>query len=361
MAKVNAAIFEGRKHQIIKRLKEVDKAFELKNDIEVKLLCEVDLYPKTGNFSILVIDIDPIYTLGKIAQSRQKILEDLKKRGLLDKNKSQTLPLVPLKIGLITAHTSAAFHDFTNELEQSNYGFKVLAPNCHMQGNNVEKDILQALSSFNRLPQGALDAVVITRGGGSTADLSYFDNKKIAEAIALSRLPVITALGHQINITISDMVSHTVCKTPTKAAQFLTEKVRGFLENLDYLAKEIVDSSVTFLGDKSKDLKNLSLKLESETTRYFRLQREELLSKKHKVLSALERMLESAKEYLKHAKQKLNILDPKNVLKRGYSLTYKGSRILKSINAVELNDQITTILSDGKIISEARKKEKTDD
>ena len=111
-AKVGAAIFEGRKAAIYRRLQQAQVQFELKNDIEVRVQVEVDLYPKSGNFNLIVVGIDPVYTLGKIAQTRQKIIEELRKKGLLQRNKLCTLPVIPLRIGLITAHNSAAISPF---------------------------------------------------------------------------------------------------------------------------------------------------------------------------------------------------------------------------------------------------------
>ena len=229
IAQVNAKIFESHKPQILKRLQEISLGFELKNDIEVKLKCEVDLYAKQGSFGLIIVDIDPIYTIGKIAQGRQRIIEELKAKGLLEKNKSLSIPALALKIGLITAYESAAYHDVIDEFKKSRYGFTILAYDAFMQGKFVERDIVAALDFFNKFTKDELDVIMIARGGGSTADLSWFDNKKIAEAVAFSKFPIISAIGHEINISITDMVAHTSVKTPTKCAQFLVEKIKNFI------------------------------------------------------------------------------------------------------------------------------------
>ena len=382
VAKVKIALFAGRKPLIEKRLKEAEKGFELKNDIEVKFLCEVSLHPPTGQYSLVVIDIDTVYTLGKVAQNRLKIIEDLKVRGFLEKNKLQHFPLLPLRVGLVTAYGSAAYHDFINELKSSEYSFKVLVQNCHMQGKLVEGDVVKALRFFNNLSPKKLDVIVITRGGGSTADLAYFDNKKIAESIAGSNFPIISAIGHQINTTITDMVSHTFCITPTKAAGFLVERIREAAENLDYLEEEIIRKSKDFVSSKKTELQSLAAKTESLSSRYFRIHQEELLDKKHNILSALKIALTQNREFLKRSLDSLNssldkifknsrdqlryldgkikILDPGNTLRRGYSITLKGERAVKSINDLEESDLIKTILYQGSVISEVKKKEKSD-
>ena len=380
VAKAKVALFAGRKPLIEKRLKEAEKGFELKNDIEVKFLCEVSLHPPTGQYSLVVIDIDTVYTLGKVAQNRLKVIEDLKTRGLLEKNKQQYFSTVPLNIGLITAYDCAAYHDFINELKSSKYSFKVLVQNCHMQGKLVEADVVKALSFFNNLPLKKLDAIVITRGGGSTADLAYFDNKKIAESIADSKFPIISAIGHQINTTITDMVAHTFCITPTKAAGFLVERIREAAENLNYLEEEIIRKSEDFISRTKQQLHGLATKTESLSSRYFRVHQEELLDKKHNILSALkitltkkrellkrsfdsvssslDKIFRNSRDQLKYLDDKIKILDPGNILKRGYSITLKGKRAVKSIDDLKESDLIKTILYQGSVISEVKKKER---
>jgi len=377
-AGATAVIFAGRKLQIFNRFKEADSGFELKNDIEIKLLCEVDFYPRMGKVSLIAIDVDPMYTLGKIAQNRQKIIEDLKKRGLLERNKLVSIPEVPLKIGLITACDSAAYHDFTNELKLSGFGFKVLACNCRMQGEFTEKEVIRALRYFNSLGPQELDAVVITRGGGSSADLSYFDSKKIAEEVAFSGLAVISALGHQINTSVTDMAANTFCKTPTKAAQFLAERVRAFMEEINSLEENILEKAVELTQDNKKELQNVTVRIDSMLSRYFRFHHQELLEQKHTALNYLKvylsnkrheldmslenlkfysgKILEHGSESLKHFQDKVKLLDPKNVLKRGYSITFKGEKALKSVKDVEINENIKTVLYDGSFTSEVKER-----
>ena len=381
IAKAKIALFVNRKPRVESRIRKTEGGFQLKNDIEVKLLCEVRFHPLYG-YSLMVIDIDTVYTLGKVAQNRLKIIEDLKRRGLLEKNKLRPFPTLSLRVGLITAYDCAAYHDFINELKNSKYSFKVLVQNCHMQGKSVEGDVVRALRFFNNLSSKDLDVIVITRGGGSTADLAYFDNKRIAESIADSSFPIIAAIGHQINTTITDMVSHTFCITPTKAAGVLVERIREAAENLDYLEEEIVKRSENFISDQKTKLQSLAAKTESLSSRYFRVHQEELLGKKHNILSALKVALTQSKEvlkgssdvlssslrkifknsrdHLKYLDGKVRILDPQNTLRRGYSITLKGERAVKSINDLKERDLIKTILYQGSVISEVKKKEKND-
>lgn len=379
LAQVSAALFAGRVPKIFDKLKQADSEFKLKNDIEVKLLCQLDLYPKSGRFSIIVIDIDPVYTLGKIAQNRQKIIADLKARGLLQRNKEKLLPEPALKIGLITAVDSAAYHDFINELASGGHGFRVSVFGAHMQGKLVEPDVLAALEYFNSLDSADLDAVVITRGGGSTADLSYFDSRKIAEKIAALSFPVVAAVGHQINTTIIDLLAHTSCKTPTAAAQFLVERVQAFLNLLDQKKQAILEVAQENCFGQKQSLQNSALKFDSALSSFFRIQSESLLNLRHSILNLLKTYLQDQKNkvissgkdltfysrkilkdnqnQLKHFSEKISLLDPKNILKRGYAVTYLKGKPIKSSKTIEPGDKIKTIFYQGWVESEVKAKD----
>lgn len=381
IAKVGVAIFQGRKPRIFKRIEETDGAFELKNDIEVKFLCEIDLYPKSGQYNLIVVDIDPVYTLGKFAQNRQKIIEELKRKGLVEKNKILPLPLVPLDIGLITSFGSAAYYDFISELKATGYGFKIFVFDAHMQGKLVQKEVREALEFFNNLTKKP-DLIVITRGGGSSADLSWFDNKLIAYSIVASKFPVICGLGHEINTTITDLVAHTSLKTPTKVAQFLVEKIEAFLEQIEYFEKEIRDYSDSMIEKGKKDLRSTAIEFESAVLKYFRDHRSHLAEskinclnfsryimnyKKREISDSLKFLKLSAGDFLKknyqainYAQEKINLLNPENILKRGYSITLKDSKALKDAASLSKGDIIKTVFFKGRAVSSVQSTEDAD-
>jgi len=376
VAQVGAIIFESYKNNILKKLEELD--FKLRDGLEIKIKCEVDLYPRQGSFRLIVVDIDPLYTIGKLSQSRQKVIEKLNKEGLLEKNKSIFIPEISLRIGLITAYNSAAYWDFLDELKKSKYGFYIIVYDCYMQGRYTEEDIVYALNYFNKFDKDSLDVIVITRGGGSMADLSWFDNENIARAIAFSKIPVITALGHQINFTVADLVANTSLKTPTKAAQFLIDRIRGFMDKLRGIEKNISQYIKNLLILKKSNLENFIIKIESYLLRYFRFHRDELLDKKGKLNSIskiffiarkkeleeirsfiklhLEDFFKKHKNDLKYKEEKINILDPKNILKRGYSITLKNSKPIREVDNVNIGDIIKTILYKGILTSNITKK-----
>jgi len=378
LAQVPIVIFESTKTVIARRLRECVPAFELKDGIEVQFLCRVDFYAKNGRYQLVVGDIEPAYTLGKAAQSRQKIIEDLRARGLLEKNKERGLSEVPLKVGLITSFDSAAYHDFTNELKISKHAFKVFLYDCRMQGDETAFNVVRAIKYFNRMDENALDLVVITRGGGSTADLSFFDNKQIAEAVAASRHAVVSALGHEINTTITDLVAHTSLKTPTKAAQFLVERLNAFIEETDYLSHEITSRAQNLMQGKRDQLKVSVLKVDAVLARYFAARRFAIVQKQQFVTNysktiAVKRkgletylsqlnplvkyLVEGQKNRLGHILEKLGLLDPKNILRRGYSITRKNDKVVKSTQEIKAGDILKITLYNGVITSKVEKEQ----
>ena len=212
---------------------------------------------------LIVEEIDPTYTLGKLAQEKQKLIAALKEKGVLDKNKQLPLPLVPLTIGLITSDDSAAYNDFISELRKSGYGFKVYLRNTLMQGKNAPKDVCRALAELQGID--GLETIVITRGGGSLAELSCFDSALIAEAVAACPVPVLSGIGHEINITVTDLASHTYAKTPTAIAQHLVTRVAEFLSGLDEQLERVIREAQTTLAGHKQHLKDLAGGLQQGT------------------------------------------------------------------------------------------------
>jgi len=374
LAKAKAIIFETTKPYLETRLKDKSLSSFLKNGIELKVLVRVNFYPKWGEYRLEVFDFDPVYTLGKIAQNRERVLAELKREGLLNRNKELTVPLVPLKIGLITAYNSAAYHDFLSELKKSRFSFQVYFFDSHMQGKFVERDLIRALNFFNSLGKGELDLIVITRGGGETSDLAYFDLKSIAKEVAHSKHPVISAIGHEINVSILELTSHSFFKTPTKVAQFIIERVREFIQNLEDIQSLVTERGKIILERNKKDLQLKTSKFFNLVQSYFSKENSKLIEVKSLLYSkTLERLksfslnlenffedmsrrvesnLKGKKESLTHQEEKLRLLNPRNILKRGFSITLKDNKVLKDCKYLKKGQILKTILYKGKIISQ---------
>lgn len=379
IAKIGLVLFSGRKGHINDILKKSENAFKLKDDIEVKFACTIDFYPPHGAVRLIIESIDPTYTLGRFAQEKQKLIELLTKKGVFEENKKHELPLVPLKVGLITADDSAAYNDFYAELEKSGIGFQIYLRNALMQGKKAEKDICKAISELDKMKD--LDVIVITRGGGSIADLSCFDSQIIAEKIAKCRLPVISGIGHEINVSITDMAAHTYCKTPTAVAQFLIGRIEDFLGDLDYKLERIVEGAEERIESEKQALKELAGSLQENTRAYLKDHQEQIiriqeiirhrpkvilkdrmgtLKEYRKVLGRVTRSaFESQRRQLANYQKMIDIVHPANTIKRGFSITRtQDGKIVKKAGSLKQNQPIHTEVADGIIESKVERLKK---
>jgi exodeoxyribonuclease VII large subunit len=290
--------------------------------------------------------------MGEMALRRREIIERLKKEGITDRNKELPLPLVPQRVAIISSPTAAGYGDFLDQLKKNPYGFQfahTLFP-ANMQGDETEKSIIAAFDMIEKI-RDRFDVVVIIRGGGSVADLSCFDSYTLAARIALFPLPVITGIGHEKDDTVADMVAHTKMKTPTAVAEFLISGIRSFEEKIIGIENRLHLHSERLLNDAASSLHSLVQKLS--------LVPSHITTAPQSHLNALERNIrESLRQYLQHKENRLSaieqavrLLDPINVLKRGYSITRHNGQALRDTSAICKGDKIETRLYKGSIMS----------
>jgi exodeoxyribonuclease VII large subunit len=215
--------------QFSARFAQLPTPFAIRPELKVSFLLESSYYVPTGKFQPRVADVDESFTLGELAQMRQKVLETLRREGLFDANRKRTLADVPLRVGLISAPGSAAYQDFTTVLLQSGFSFRVVFAEARMQGQETESTVAAALTALSKRK---LDVICIIRGGGSKTDLVFFDSEAICRAIAACPVPVFTGIGHEIDLSLADMVAHRHFKTPTECAKFLEERAAEALSGL---------------------------------------------------------------------------------------------------------------------------------
>jgi exodeoxyribonuclease VII large subunit len=206
----------------------------LAEGVAVRCLAQADFYAPSGRLQLTVREVDPVFSAGMMAQRRQETLDALVAAGLLDRNKALHLSPVAMAIGLVTSHGSAAFHDFVATLRESGLGFRIFLVHAAVQGREAERDIPAALRAAAALP---VDCVVLVRGGGARSELAVFDSRQIAEAIATLRVPVLTGLGHEIDLSVADLVAHSAVKTPTGVAELLVRRVETAGRELEALGE----------------------------------------------------------------------------------------------------------------------------
>lgn len=356
----------------------------------------IDFWAPGGRLQFVINDIDPLFTLGHLERRRRETLKALAAAGLLELNQSVPLPTVALKIGLITSEESAAYHDFLAGLVASAYGFRVFFVHAATQGREAEREVASALSLLGSSPFAQdLDLIALIRGGGSRSDLAVFDSRAIAEAVARCPLPVLTGLGHEIDVAIADRVSHRAFKTPTMVAEFLANRVVEADQNITFCEESLVrlaqdkvrraeeqlrrserlaqtarlrlQSAAQTLGDLGRTLARLSHRRLQETTRLTDgLERrlgqgapriigrqrhlpEQIL---HRIVDVASGRLRQADTRLQGLSRLCHELAPERILERGFSLTHTAAGdILRDPDQVTPGDALTTRVAGGTLKS----------
>ena len=327
----------------------------LKPGMKIMLLAVVTFHEVYG-FSLNVKDIDPTYTMGDMARKKKEVIERLIKEGLMDLNKDLPLPLVPQRIAVISSPTAAGYGDFFNQLDCNSYGYSfihVLFP-ALMQGQEAEKSIISALDKIKR-HRHLFDAVVIIRGGGSVIDLNCFDGYPLTSHMARFPLPIITGIGHEKDDSVADMVAHTRMKTPTAVAEFLISGVRSFEESVVDCQNRMIIYTERLLKDARYRLNAVLQGLTLIPVRLASID-SSLLVLKRDLLGGAKQFMLNEDSRLKGMEQAVRLLDPVNLLRRGYSITRHKGRILKDASLVKNGDVLDTRLYEGSITSIAGNK-----
>lgn len=375
LSSIRCVLYESRKARLRQRLKDAGIRLKGMDGLEVRLKVRLSVSARSGSYLLTVEDIDPSFTLGQLAQNRQRIIKSLEERGLLKKNKDLSLSLVPLRIGLIT-NEGEGYHDFVAKLADSGLAFKVFFYQANVQGARTEKDIVAGIRFFETMID-QIDLLAIVRGGGAAADLSWFDSQLIAESIANFSRPVLTGIGHFTNVSIADLVAHHYLATPTAVAEFLIERVKSFNLRVDYYATQIeqrsrvslnqarqmVDSQRLLVQRQGKYLISLadhkisscSDWLQRDSARAYLQNRQKIDLLSDNISKAVEAIFQEARKQQTGIEERLKLLDPKNILKRGFSVTRFQGRSLKSAQQIKKGDQIETVLFRGKIKSSVNK------
>ena len=322
----------------------------LRKGLQVKLLEKVNFHEQYG-YSLNVLDIDSTFTLGDLAKRRREILLQLEKDGILHDNQSLPLPRLLRRIAVISSATAAGYGDFCHQLEQNDYGFHFdvqLFP-AVMQGEQVPESIISALEVV--LSKPPFDLVVIIRGGGASSDLSDFDSYELAACIAQYPLPVLTGIGHERDETVLDYVAHTSVKTPTAAAAFIIDHQAQEAALLDDLYIRITHSANERILREKQRLERQRAVLPLLFTNHIQGRKNRLDLLLQRLSNACSQHIEHEKHSLQLMKQRLNSLDPRLLLRRGYTITTCGGKIVRSTEGLAEGEVLTTQTEKGEIYS----------
>jgi exodeoxyribonuclease VII large subunit len=203
--------------------------FEMENGMHIIVSAKLSVYEKQGQYQLYVEDIQPV-GIGKLELAFQQLKEKLFKEGLFDEDHKKPVPEYPHRIGIVTSPTGAALKDFVNVISRRFPAVELVLYPVRVQGEGAAEEIGEAIRDFNQYKR--VDVLVLTRGGGSLEDLWAFNEEKVARAIFASRIPVVSAVGHQIDFTIADFVADLRAATPSAAAEILVKDRKEILESV---------------------------------------------------------------------------------------------------------------------------------
>jgi exodeoxyribonuclease VII large subunit len=393
-ARVKAVIWSSR-YRFIKPFFENTTGESLRAGLKILIRTKIE-YHEIYGLSLVINDIDPAFTIGEMAIKRQQILKRLEEEGVLTMNKDLDFPVVPQRIAVISSINAAGYTDFMKHLTGNIFGyvFYTALIDTPMQGNETEAGVIGALEKIASHLED-FDVAVIIRGGGSQTDLSWFDNYNIAYYITQFPLPVITGIGHEKDLSVADIVAWRSLKTPTAVADYLIECMNDAENHIIEMSDSIISKSQYILEENKKRIDSSRVKL-IPVARFMISELKEVLSE------ILVDMINTGKEYILRAgispanqisrlisgtrsqlafnssslagkkqsltgslknhiyninirvaglNNSLKILDPENVLKRGYTITSMNGKIVKKCIELKKNDLINTRFSDGSVNS----------
>ena len=344
-------------YRMLKPYFESETGATLRAGMKVLLLCEVEFHEVYG-VSLNVRDIDPAFTVGEMAVRRAEIIRRLTDEGIVDMNKQLPLPPVPQRVAVISSASAAGFGDFCDQLHHNPFGYVFytkLFP-ATMQGAQTEQSVVAALDKICDFIDN-FDVVVIIRGGGATSDLVAFDNYNLALHCAQFPLPIISGIGHQRDESVVDLVAHTRVKTPTAAAEFLVARINDFEKNIDEMAQNVAFSAREVVHDEL-------LRLQQRIARLGVVQRvcvrhdAALQHLTMRLRNAAKMAISSEEKRMSLVEKSIEYADPATLLQRGFTLTTKHGKIVKSVCDVAPGDIVTTHLADGAFTAMVQQREK---
>ncbi|WP_372263750.1 exodeoxyribonuclease VII large subunit [Vibrio splendidus] len=386
-AQVKCAMFRGNNRNV---------SFKPKNGNQVLVKARLSLYEPRGDYQLIIESMQPEGD-GRLQQEFEKLKMNLAAEGLFSQSSKQDLPKHPKRVGIITSKTGAALYDILDVLKRRDPSLPVVIYPTMVQGDEASIQIAQAIGRANERDE--CDVLIVGRGGGSLEDLWCFNNEIVARTIAASQIPIISAVGHEVDVTIADFVADMRAPTPSAAAELvsrdnsnkeqafaakkarLNSAIRHFLlkqgKHTQLLTHRLERNHPSYqLQKQSQQLDDLDTRLRQSINKFIKLRSQDIERKHHqlqlhspikrlgdqklhlqrseqKLLDAMDRSLLTTRHQLAMAAEKLETVSPLATLKRGYSITHSASsNTVSSINDVELGEVITTQVEDGVIESQ---------
>ncbi|MEX1038890.1 MAG: exodeoxyribonuclease VII large subunit [Acidimicrobiia bacterium] len=318
----------------------------LRAGIEVRLEATVALRRGSSLVQLSLLRVDPEFIAGRLAVDRAEVLRRLKTDGLLDLNAQLPLPLVPLKVGLVTSRGSAAHADFLNHLKSPGYRFRVSTVEAAMQGETSAEQVVRGLDRLSREP---VDVVTIVRGGGSKLDLAAFDSEELGRRIAGMPVPVVTGIGHETDRSIADEVAAVAEKTPTAAAGWLVARVAEYARRIDTARDAIRDESLNSVARTAANLNHLAAQL-SGSREVLKRQQDQLT---HLAVGVAERAREGLRQQSALVESYGSLIATMGLeptLRRGFAVvTRPDGSAVREAGSLSAGERVRVQMFDGKV------------
>ena len=359
-SQIKGVMFKGNKRFL---------KFEPENGMSVIIKGKIEIYEKNGQYQLYATRIieDGI---GELHVSFEQLKKKLKKEGLFEDSHKKKIPKYPQRIGVITAETGAAIRDIITTIKRRYPICEILVFSTLVQGDSAAPEIIKQIKHAQHYD---LDTIIIGRGGGSIEDLWPFNEESVAREIYNCKIPIISAVGHEIDYTITDFVADLRAPTPTAAAELgvpnineiknrlnqivittnkiVTNKINENKLKINHISKkQILKNPETIYEIKAMNLDNLINKLELCSKNTININKQKLENIKNSfILKHPHKITKRKKELYLRKIDKLEVLNPLLTLKRGYSITKKNNNVITSINDVNIGDKLEIELKDGKI------------
>ncbi len=349
-ARVDAFMFEADARRVMDRLAQDSPDICWRDGLMVRVRVKPDFFESGGRFQLQIRDVDPTYTAGALNAQRDRVLRQLVEEGIATNNVDLPMPICPLRVGVITSAGSDAYNDIIHELVASGFSFAITLAPATMQGAQTESSVLSALRWFYRRAAD-FDVLIISRGGGARSDLAWFDSHAIARAVCVTPIKIVTGVGHHRDKCVLDFISTSV-KTPTAAAQTIVEAVREFEaavanlgkagaraaehalqragRRLDTWSHRLSSSAARQVHHSSKRLANLERDLWSSARTGIRVEDEAQRARTERLHTSAKHALSAEEHRVETASIRLKLLDPKQVLKRGYVMVRSQGSVVSS-------------------------------
>ena len=345
-AELRAAMFRGYNEHL---------KFPVENGMMVLANGDISVYEARGQYQLLVRRMEPA-GVGTLYLAFEALKKKLEGEGLFDESRKQSLPSYPFRIGIVTSGSGATIQDIRNVLSRRAPHLELILRPTLVQGNAAAEDIISAIGELEKI--GDLDCIIVGRGGGSLEDLWAFNEEKVVRRIAAATVPIISAIGHETDLTLSDFSADLRAPTPSTAAELVSPALSDIRSGLDEVAWR--------LGEGLKNRVQSSWQqLDGQVSRYGFQQPRVLLERGTEDLNeTAERLARNVRVILamKNANHgsvsgRLSAVNPTAILERGYAIPYTlpDKRNLKSVRGVKKGDRFSLHLSDGKLESEVKK------